>query len=153
MKTRLILYSVFLWLFSASGASADITDILSHERTLLSGQCTEIEFYPGFIDVTDLNGDRWDDAIIDYQYLMCDGSFSAFCGTGGCTLRLYSGGPKGTFSEAAEFLSRGLKTKGRGKRMRLLISLHGSECGRPGAASCVLTGRLGRGTFIVDSKR
>lgn len=140
-------------LCSPAVSAAEVDDVLQHERRLLSGQCTQIEFYPGFIEMSDLNGDARDDAIVDYQYLHCDGSSSAFCGSGGCTLRIYSGGRDGRFAEAGEFLSYGLKVQGKGSKMRLAISVHGSECGKAGAAPCTIVGRLGQGKFIVERKR
>lgn len=138
---------------SCTVQAAEVEDILQHERKLLSGQCTVIEFYPGFIEITDLNGDGRDDAIVDYQYLQCDGSSNAFCGSGGCTLRVYSGGRSGRFAEAGEFLSYGLKLHGKGTKTRILISVHGSECGGAGASPCTIVGRLGQGKFVVEGKR
>lgn len=134
------------------GYAADVADILQHERALLSGQCGEIEFQPGFIEMTDLNGDGLEDGIIDYQYVLCDGASTAFCGSGGCTLRLYSGGRNGLFAEAGEFLSYGLKVRGSGSKARISIAVHGSECGKAGAAPCTIVGRLGQKKFIVERK-
>lgn len=138
---------------AATGHAGEVKDILQHERNVLSGQCQAIEFYPGFIEIMDLNGDGTEDAIVDYQYLSCDGSSLAFCGSGGCTLKLYGGKRGGLFDEAGEFLSYGLKIVGKGKAARIAISVHGSECGKDGAAPCTLTGRLRNGTFIVERKR
>ena len=133
--------------------AAEVSDILQHERKLLSGQCTQIEFYPGFIEMMDLNGDGREDALIDYQYLQCDGSSDAFCGSGGCTMRMYSGERRGLFAEAGEFLSYGIKIQGRGRKMRIAISVHGTECGGSGASPCTIVGRLSQGKFIVERKR
>ena len=146
-----VVMATLLW--SAGAQAAEVQDILQHERKVLAGQCTEIEFYPGFIEMMDLNGDGREDAIIDYQYLNCDGAMNAFCGTGGCTLRLYSGGRGGVFSEAGEFLSLGLKLQGSGKKRRIAISMHGSACNKAGSETCTVVGRLADGKFIIERKR
>ncbi|MDH4980716.1 hypothetical protein [Hyphomicrobium sp. D-2] len=140
-------------LLCGSVQAAEVKDILQHERQLLAGQCSEIEFYPGFIEMMDLNGDGREDAIIDYQYVHCDGATETFCGSGGCTLRLYSGSRNGAFAEAGEFLSYGLKLRGSGKKRRIAISVHGSACGKAGAASCTITGRLADGKFVIERKQ
>lgn len=140
-------------IWSAGVQAAEVRDILQHERQILASQCAEIEFYPGFIEMMDLNGDGHEDAIIDYQYLHCDGATGTFCGTGGCTLRLYSGQRGGAFAEAGEFLSLGLKLQGSGRKRRIAISVHGSACGKPGAAQCTIVGRLTGSKFIVDRKK
>lgn len=139
--------------FVSPVAAEETSDIIAYERQILADSCTTIEFMPGFIDVTDLNDDGVDDAIIDYQYLNCDGSNMAFCGTGGCTLRLYSGRGSGRFTEAADMLSQGLKLVRRSGKTYLAISVRGSECGKSGAKKCTITGRLKDGEFAVDSRK
>ena len=137
----------------AAASAAETANVLEFERKKLQSSCGQVEFMPGFIEMTDLNGDGIDDAIIDYQYLQCDGSSIAFCGSGGCTVRFYAGLPGGRHAEAGEFLSHGLRTSGRGRSMRIAIRDGGSECGRANAAACTLDAALVGQQIVVRGRR
>lgn len=128
--------------------AAETGNILEFERGKLRESCGTIEFMPGFIEMTDLNGDGIDDAIIDYSHLSCDGGSMAFCGSGGCTLRFYAGLPGERFAEAGEFLSHRIRLVGKGRNMQIAIEVGGGVCGRANAASCTLDAAL-KGTKIV----
>lgn len=140
--------------FAVPATAAEITtDILGYEREILADSCDQITFMPGFIDMVDMNDDGRADGIVDYQYLDCDGSMNAFCGSGGCTLRLYTGLADGRFAATADLLSEGLKLRQVKGKTKLYISLDGGACGKSGASSCTLIGHLTDKELVVESQK
>ncbi len=153
MFLRMLWLSGVLFLTTLGSAiSAETGNILAFERDRLKAACQQIDFMPGFIEMTDLNGDGIEDAIIDYGHLQCDGSNIAFCGSGGCTLRFYAGLGGERFAEAGEFLSFGIRTRGRGKNLRIAIRVGGGACGKANAASCTLDAALVRNKIVVRGR-
>ncbi len=138
----------------ASAQDKPVTDILVAMRAELKSDCSgKLEFFPGTIEMTDLNDDRRDDAIIDYDYVMCDGAPIGFCGTGGCRMDLWIDIGKQRYVRSVNMLSQGLKIRKQNGRTVLAISVHGSECGKSGAAACTVTGQFRGRKFDVLSRR
>ena len=148
-----LLFALAFFLAGPASAAEITNDILAYEREILAISCDKITFMPGSIEMTDLNDDGRNDAIVDYQYLDCDGSMNAFCGSGGCTLRLYSGLADGRFAATADLLSEGLKIRKVKGKTKLYISLDGGACGKSGASSCTLVGHLTDEALIVESQK
>lgn len=115
--------------------------ILRMERQELSSYCQEIEFDDGFISEANVNGDDLPDILVSYGSLQCDGSYSAFCGSGGCTFRIYVQSPNGSYGFVGDLLAHGIVFD-RPDEASFLVSSHGSACGRVGAEACDLRFRL-----------
>lgn len=82
----------------------------------------------------DLNGDGQADYLLDYDRLICRGADSFFCGSAGCPLVAMLSGPGGHRAVGlghvrAWSLQQGVPPV-------LVLDLHGSACGRVGAAEC-----------------
>jgi hypothetical protein len=93
----------------------------------------------GFIKRRDINGDHIDDYILDYGRFICGVDQSFFCGTSGCLTEVFASLPDSTFSNVLSENVRELRfARIRGRRA-MILDLHGSYCGKVGAASCAFT--------------
>lgn len=88
---------------------------------------------PAFQTAHDFNGDGQPDYVHDYSALDCQGAAGFFCGSAGCPV--------------VAFLSPGYRAQGLGHAQGwtveaggplpvMVLTLHGSRCGRSGAESC-----------------
>ncbi|MEA2872780.1 MAG: hypothetical protein QOH67_2756 [Hyphomicrobiales bacterium] len=94
------------------------------------------KFQPKFITERDINGDGVRDYILDYGEFECDGSATYFCGTGGCLTQVFASLPNGGYVKALDENVRDIKFRQIGKRSVIVLDLHGSACGKVGAAPC-----------------
>jgi hypothetical protein len=151
---NLIVAGIFSFLtLSSPSVAADTKDVLGEVRAELSADCKSVEFFPGTIEMMDLNDDARPDALIDYQYVVCDGAHNYFCGTAGCQMSIYAALPNGEFRKAATMYSQGLRLRKRSGRTVLEVKVHGTECGKSGASSCTLTARLDKTNLKVMSRK
>lgn len=97
------------------------------------------ELKPGFIETRDINADGRADYILDYGHFQCGDNAGYFCGTGGCLTQVFTSLPDGTYVEALNENVRGLQFASVGGRPAMLLSLHGSACGRAGYEPCAMT--------------
>jgi hypothetical protein len=95
---------------------------------------------PQFETVTELNGDGVPDYVLAFDGLDCEGAASFFCGSAGCPVVLYLSAPGGHRVQGLGHAQAWSIEQG-GATPVLLLSLHGSSCGRAGADSCEV--RLG----------
>lgn len=101
--------------------------------------CKKSTFKEPFMSRMDVNGDGIKDYVLDYGQLECDGSASAFCGTGGCLTQVFISSPNGSYVKALDENVRDLKFEVINQRPAMILELHGSACGRAGAAQCRVT--------------
>lgn len=97
----------------------------------------DAKFEKGFITRRDVNGDGKEDYILDYGHYSCGGSHN-FCGSGGCSMAIYVSRDGGHVM-AMDDLVRDIHFKTIGGRPAMLLGLHGSACGKMGAAACGTT--------------
>lgn len=97
----------------------------------------DAKFEKGFITRRDINGDGKEDYILDYGRFSCGGSHN-FCGSGGCATVIYASRGSG-YAMVMDDLVRGIQFKTIGGRPAMLLGLHGSACGKMGAAACGAT--------------
>jgi hypothetical protein len=95
---------------------------------------------PSFETVTELNGDGVPDYVHAFDGLDCQGAASFFCGSAGCPVVLYLSAVGGYRTQALGHAQAWRIEQGAATPV-LLLSLHGSSCGRAGAAGCEV--RLG----------
>lgn len=104
---------------------------------------------PGFLVERDVNGDGVADVLIDYTHSACGASSSYFCGTAGCSFQLVAsvGGRHELVFDDNVHRARFTKLRG---RPAMILTVHGSACGRPGADSCAKTLYWNGKTFEAD---
>ncbi len=93
----------------------------------------------GFVTRKDINGDGVDDYILDYGKTICGDLRSYFCGSAGCVTQVFASHPDGTYTKVLDENVQDLSFKRIRGRPAMLLGLHGSSCGRMGAADCGAT--------------
>lgn len=96
-------------------------------------------FKDGFVSEKDVNGDGVTDYVLDYGHFVCDGNEGYFCGTGGCLTQVFASLRNGGYVKALDENVRDLKFRRVQGRPAMVLDLHGSACGRTGAAPCPRT--------------
>ena len=94
---------------------------------------------PNFITEKDVNGDKVKDYILDYDKFKCGDEPNFFCGTAGCLMQVFVSVDDGEYTRTLDQNIRHLQFKRVKGRPAMLLSLHGSACGRVGAAPCKAT--------------
>jgi hypothetical protein len=92
-----------------------------------------------FIKQQDINADGVKDFILDYGEFDCDGSTTFFCGSAGCLMQVFASLPDGGYVKALDENVRSLKFGTVRGKPALILDLHGSACGKTGAARCPRT--------------
>ena len=88
-------------------------------------------FRPKAVSTSDFNGDGRPDYIVDYSEIDCRG----YCGSAGCTVTiLVSKGSE--YVRAYDDNLHSFSIKPINGRDALVLDLHGSACGKVGAAQC-----------------
>ena len=122
-----------LFAFAPLPALADLQSVLQRERTELAEMCgATMQFLEGFAREVNVDGNGAPDILVDYGQLSCDGTRMMFCGSAGCTQKIYLGRADGSHAMAAEFLAYELRFD-RPSEGTFLAVLHGGSCGRAGA--------------------
>lgn len=96
----------------------------------------KVEFEEGFVARRDVNGDGIDDYLLDFGKFSCDGNGLLYCGSAGCLTQLFASRPDGSFFDAFSSNVHDIEFKTVGGKPAMLLSLHGSACGKIGAAPC-----------------
>ncbi|WP_139111064.1 hypothetical protein [Stappia indica] len=122
--------------FTPLPALADLQSVLQQERTDLAEMCgATMQFLEGFAREVNVDGDTAPDILVDYGQLSCDGTQMMFCGSAGCTQKIYLGRADGSHAMVGEFLAYELRFD-RPSEGTFLAVLHGGSCGRAGAETC-----------------
>lgn len=147
-----ILLSLALSLGAATARTeidADIGAVLERERAELAQTCGPLlEFLDGFATSVDVDGNALPDILVDYGRLSCDGSRMMFCGSAGCTQKIYLGRSGGAPEMVGEFLAYELRFD-RPSQGSFLAVLHGGSCGRAGAETCFRRYALSGGAVVA----
>ena len=98
-----------------------------------------VKLKPAFVAEKDVNGDGVKDYVLDYGEFECEGSASFFCGTGGCLTQVFASLPGGGYVKALDENVRQIKFRKVRGRPAIVLDLHGSACGKVGAAACPRT--------------
>jgi hypothetical protein len=93
---------------------------------------------PGFVVEKDINGDGVKDYILDYSQFECGGHLF-FCGTAGCLTQVFASLSDGGYVKIFDENVRNIQFRTVKRRPAMILELHGSACGRSGAASCTAT--------------
>jgi hypothetical protein len=98
-----------------------------------------VKLGPAFVVEKDINGDGVKDFVLDYGEFECEGSASYFCGTGGCLTQVFASLPNGGYVKVLDMNVREIQFRKSGGRPAVVLDLHGSVCGKVGAAACPRT--------------
>jgi hypothetical protein len=93
---------------------------------------------PGFVIERDINGDGVKDYVLDYGAFQCGGHLF-FCGTTGCLTQVFASLPHDGYVKVLDENVRNIKFRTSKGRPAMIVDLHGSACGRAGAAPCSAT--------------
>jgi hypothetical protein len=96
----------------------------------------KVKFAKGFLTRRDINGDGIDDFILDYGHFACGENVSLYCGTAGCSTEVFASLSDGNFVKVLGENVRGIEFRTVRGRPAMLLELHGSACGKAGAAPC-----------------
>lgn len=91
---------------------------------------------PGFIESRDINADGVKDHILDYGRFKCGDSMSLYCGSAGCTTKVFASLPGGQYTVVLNQNVQALSFKTIKGKPAMLLGLHGSACGKVGAEPC-----------------
>jgi len=126
-----------IWL--AGGAGAATPDAIARATAEANQECRQAggrpSLTPGYQTTVELNGDGQPDFIIDVTGFNCAGAVSLFCGSAGCPLSVYLSGPGGV-RQAFNTQAQAWSLDRRASPPVLVLSMHGSACGRVGSAPC-----------------
>ena len=93
----------------------------------------------GFLTRRDINGDGVDDFVLDYRHFRCGKSSDFYCGSAGCLTQVFASLPDGTFTKVLDENTHSVRFEMVRGRYTMSLGLHGSSCGKTGAALCGAT--------------
>ncbi|MFY9292259.1 MAG: hypothetical protein WAP03_16435 [Methylorubrum rhodinum] len=92
----------------------------------------------GFLTRRDVNADGRDDYILDNGFLECDGQASYYCGTAGCDTTVIASVGDG-YANVYEGMARNIVFRTVRGKPAMVLTTHGSGCGKIGAENCTST--------------
>ena len=93
----------------------------------------------GFVTIKDINGDGVQDYVLDYSKFQCGNDSPLYCGTAGCLTTVFASLPDRSYVKVLDENVRGIEFRKIKGRAAMILDLHGSACGRAGAARCGMT--------------
>lgn len=132
--------AIALTCFGVSRAvSADVSELppqFQEKVEVAAKACAAVEdgeFYLewGAVNRVDLDGDLYDDWVLNESGFACSTAASLFCGTGGCMSHFLVG------EELHSLLNQGWDVVYLGPNRILLVDVHGSRCGGVNPTPCV----------------
>ena len=123
---------------SATQASTALPVLIQEEINKAKTDCKPdlAVMKSGFLTEKDVNGDGVKDYVLDYGQFGCGDSLSLYCGSAGCLTQVYASLSEGDYVKVLDENVRGIKFDTVKRRAVMVIELHGSGCGRAGAAAC-----------------
>jgi hypothetical protein len=106
-------------------------------RKRMCGAAT-IRLGAAFVESRDVNGDGYEDYVLDYGQFACGTDATFFCGTTGCAQEVFVSS-NGRFVKALDENIRSIRFDRIEGRSAMILGLHGSSCGRPGNEACGAT--------------
>jgi hypothetical protein len=131
-----IFVAILALAFSAGSAEASaLPDEVQKHIDDMRKSCRELGATPidpekGFLVSADLNGDGISDWAIDEGKFQCDGAWSAFSGSGGAQVYVYTGLPGNKARQAFVHGANGMRLERNVGRARLWLGVGGPLCGQ-----------------------
>jgi hypothetical protein len=120
-----------------SKAAKPLPPEVQSEINMAIKDCDEkVKFEKGFLTRRDVNGDGIEDFVLDYGHFICGQRSTDYCGSAGCLTQVFASLPDGKFIKSLDENVRGIKFTAVHGRPAMLLDLHGSYCGKAGAAPC-----------------
>lgn len=98
-----------------------------------------------FVTSRDVNGDGKPDYVLDYEHFQCGEDVTFFCGSAGCLTQVFASLPDGSYVKAWDENARAIRFVAVKGKPGMIVDLHGSACGKVGAAPC-------KKSFVWDGK-
>ncbi len=130
---------------------AEIAKVRAEIRDTCGGRAN---FKPGFQRTADFNGDGQPDYLLDYSQSECVGGImtNPFCGSAGCTLDILISSGTGYRRAFGDNVRDWSLAKAGGKSI-LILSFHGSACGRSGHLECQRRHAWNGDKFVATGRR
>jgi hypothetical protein len=128
-----------LRIISGAQAQTALPPVVQDEIDQARSACERAVLSPGFVTEKDINGDRIKDYILDYGKFECGGNSTFYCGSAGCLAQVFASLPGGGYIKVLDENVRNIKFRTIAGRPAMILDLHGSACGRVGAAPCRIT--------------
>jgi hypothetical protein len=151
--TRIVRLAAALVLASALCAQAQQAALPKEVQAAIEASkkdCGEpVRLGPKFVTSKDVNADGTPDYILDYENFQCGQMVTFFCGSGGCLTQVFVSLPDGGYVKAWDDNVREIRFKTLKGKPAMILDLHGSACGKVGAAPCPKTLYWNGNTFAV----
>ncbi|TNC05870.1 hypothetical protein FF100_35215 [Methylobacterium terricola] len=89
-----------------------------------------------FVEQKDVTGDGVPDYILNYGEFRCGDRGVLYCGSGGCTTKIFAATVRNGYTKVFDQIVRDLQPGTARGRPVLFLGLHGSACGKVGAEPC-----------------
>lgn len=91
------------------------------------------------MDRQDINADGVSEYVLDYGKSKCGDIKGLFCGSGGCLTQVFASIEGGAYVKVLNKNVQGVQFRRVKGRPAMILGLHGTACGRSGAAQCGTT--------------
>jgi hypothetical protein len=146
MSVRLAVSLIFLSVAVAQAQQAPLPKEVQAAIEESKKDCGEtVALKAKFVTSRDVNGDGKPDYILDYDKFECGGAATFYCGSGGCLTQVFASLPDGSYVKAWDENVRAIRFARVKGKPAMILDLHGSACGKVGAAPCPKT-------FLWDGK-
>jgi hypothetical protein len=120
---------------------AEVNETIAGARKYCEDNGGKFSIKPSAVHKVELNGDKRDDYIVDFNDATCDGADSGLCGTGGCEISILVALKSGKFVTVFDAPVLTYEVLPATHSMR--FQLHGGYCGGFGGGShCMKTHRI-----------
>lgn len=139
--------------WAAPGLAQGLPPAIEADIKTLKADCSpdKPKLEPGYLESKDINADGVTDYILDYGRFKCGDSMSLYCGSAGCTTKVYASLPGGGYAVVLDENVQALSFKTVKGKPAMVLGLHGSACNKVGAAACGAT-LLWNGTTFKRSR-
>lgn len=155
MRGLLSIFTV-LWLAVVPALAQQFQSLdalLEAERLELAKDCKPLQFNGNFVSTHNVNGDGLDDVVLDYGGIVCNGTTTMFCGSGGCSMMIYLQGSNGSYTKLAEMLTYGFTfDRPESPKPSFVASFHGGACNRSGADTCNIRYTIRNGKLVSEGE-
>jgi hypothetical protein len=124
------------WAQSTQGLPPSVQTAIQESRETCAPERATLA--KGFIQRRDVNGDSTEDYVLDYGAFSCGGNSSFFCGSAGCLTQVFAS-KAGSYTKVLDENVQSIRFRRINGRAAMQVGLHGSGCGRAGAAPCSVT--------------
>jgi hypothetical protein len=140
MRFRLIAGLVVVAMSTAHAQQAPLPNEVQAAIEASKKDCGEkVALDAKFVTSRDINGDGKPDYVLDYEHFQCGEMVTYFCGSSGCLTQVFASLPDGSYIKALDENVRAIRFARIKGKPAMVLDLHGSACGKVGAAPCPKT--------------